>query len=61
MQVTMHSHTFHLFIIALVVLDALIVLFELLLDLGAFSTYVCVCVYILDVCTYAFTCRQRCC
>ena len=44
MQVTMHSHTFHLFIIALVVLDALIVLFELLLDLGAFSTYVYVCI-----------------
>jgi hypothetical protein len=41
MQVTLHSHTFHLFIIFLVVLDALIVLFELLLDLGAFSNIDC--------------------
>ena len=38
MQVTLHSHAFHSVIIVLVVLDALIVLFELLLDLGAFST-----------------------
>ena len=37
MQVALHSHLFHFFIIILVVLDALIVLFELLLDLGAFS------------------------
>ena len=43
MQVTLHSHSFHLVIIALVVLDAIIVLFELLLDLGAFSMCVCVC------------------
>lgn len=40
MQVTLHSHMFHFFIIILVVLDALIVLFELLLDLGAFSMYI---------------------
>lgn len=37
MQVTLHSHAFHYFIIFLVVLDAFIVLFELLLDLGAFG------------------------
>lgn len=37
MQVALHSHWFHIFIIFLVVLDALIVLFELLLDVGAFS------------------------
>lgn len=37
MQVALHSHMFHYFIIFLVVLDALIVLTELLLDLGAFG------------------------
>jgi len=37
MQVALHSHYFHLAIVILVVLDALIVLFELLLDVGAFS------------------------
>lgn len=41
MQMTLHSHTFHFIIIALVVLDAVIVLFELLLDLGAFSNIEC--------------------
>ena len=39
MQVTLHSHVFHYFIIALVALDAFIVLFELLLDLGAFGMH----------------------
>ena len=37
MQVALHSHYFHLIIVSFVVLDALIVLFELLLDVGAFS------------------------
>ena len=37
MQVVLHSTYFHLFIIVLVVSDALIVLFELLLDVGAFG------------------------
>ena len=37
MQVALHSHYFHIAIVSLVVLDALIVLFELLLDVGAFS------------------------
>ena len=37
MQVVLHSHWFHIFIVLLVVLDAFIVLFELLLDVGAFS------------------------
>jgi len=39
MQVALHGHYFHLIIVILVVLDALIVLFELLLDVGAFSKY----------------------
>lgn len=39
MQVVLHSHLFHYLIIALVALDALIVLCELLLDLGAFGMY----------------------
>lgn len=39
MQVALHSHMFHYFIIFLVVLDALIVLTELLLDLGAFGIF----------------------
>ena len=37
MQVALHSHYFHIVIVSFVVLDALIVLFELLLDVGAFS------------------------
>ena len=37
MQVALHGHYFHLVIVLLVVRDALIVLFELLLDVGAFS------------------------
>ena len=37
MQVALHSLPFQVFILSLVVLDALIVLFELLLDVGAFS------------------------
>lgn len=37
MQVVLHSTYFHVFIIILVVLDALIVLCELLLDVGAFG------------------------
>ena len=39
MQVIVHGHYFHLIIVLLVVLDAMIVLFELLLDVGAFSKY----------------------
>jgi len=39
MQQVLHSSFFHLLIIVLVVLDVLLVLFELLLDLGAFSKY----------------------
>ena len=35
MQVALHSHWFHYVIVVLVVLDALIVLFELLFDVGA--------------------------
>ena len=37
MQVVLHSTYFHIFIIILVVTDAVVVLCELLLDLGAFS------------------------
>lgn len=37
MQVALHSLPFQIFILSLVILDALIVLFELLLDVGAFS------------------------
>ena len=37
MQVVLHSTPFHVFIVSLVCLDALIVLFELLLDVGAFG------------------------
>ena len=39
MQVALHGHYFHLIIVLLVVLDAMIVLFELLLDVGAFGKY----------------------
>lgn len=39
MQVALHSNTFHFFIIALIILDILIVLFELFLDVGAFSEF----------------------
>ena len=37
MQVTVHSVAFQVFILSLVALDAMIVLFELLLDVGAFG------------------------
>lgn len=37
MQHMLHSNYFHIVIVILVVLDAFIVLFELLLDVGAFS------------------------
>ncbi len=37
MQVTVHSLPFQFFILSLVALDAMIVLFELLLDVGAFG------------------------
>ena len=37
MQVTLHGGKFHLFVIALIILDILIVLFELFLDVGAFG------------------------
>ena len=39
MQVVLHSVQFHIFIIILVVLDAFIVLFELLLDVGALGEW----------------------
>ena len=39
MQVALHSNKFHFFIVALIVLDILIVLFELFLDVGAFGAY----------------------
>lgn len=35
MQVVLHSNKFHLIIISLIILDIIIVLFELLLDVGA--------------------------
>lgn len=41
MQATVHSLPFQVFILSLVVLDALIVLFELLLDVGAFGELSC--------------------
>ncbi|XP_065912733.1 voltage-gated hydrogen channel 1-like [Dysidea avara] len=41
MQVIVHGHYFHLIIVLLVVLDAMIVLFELLLDVGAFNNIEC--------------------
>ena len=37
MKAVLENHWFHLLIILLVLVDALIVIFELLLDLGAFS------------------------
>lgn len=37
MQVVLHSNKFHIFIVALIILDVLIVLFELFLDVGAFG------------------------
>ena len=37
MQAALHHKIFHLIIILLVVLDVIIVLFELFLDVGAFS------------------------
>ncbi len=39
MQLKLHSPWLHIAIVSLVVLDALIVLFELLLDVGAFGGY----------------------
>ena len=39
MQVVLHSIPFHIFIIILVIVDALIVLFELLLDVGALGEW----------------------
>ena len=39
MQVAIHSLPLQIFILSLVVLDALIVLFELLLDVGAFGKF----------------------
>ena len=39
MQVTLHSLPFQVIILSLVALDALIVLFELLLDVGAFGEF----------------------
>lgn len=39
MQHILHSNYFHIIIVILVVLDAFIVLFELLLDVGAFSKH----------------------
>lgn len=40
MQLAVHSHAFHYTIVALVILDAIIVLLEFLLDLGAFGRQV---------------------
>ena len=40
MQVVLHSPTFHIIIVALVILDTLVVLFELLLDVDAFGKHV---------------------
>lgn len=39
MQSALHNHWFHVVIVCLVALDALIVLFELLLDVGAFGEH----------------------
>lgn len=39
MQTALHSGWFHTVIVILVVADALIVIFELLLDVGAFGAY----------------------
>ncbi len=39
MQSVLHNHWLHLVIIILVALDAFIVIFELLLDIGAFGEY----------------------
>ena len=41
MQYALHNHWFHIAIVVLVSLDALIVMFELLLDVGAFSKSDC--------------------
>ncbi len=35
MQVVLHSNYFHLIVILLIILDVVVVLFELLLDVGA--------------------------
>lgn len=37
MQVALHSTLFHIIIVTLVIADAFIVIFELLLDVGAFG------------------------
>jgi len=37
LQAVLHNHWLHVVIVFLVALDALIVIFELLLDIGAFS------------------------
>ena len=37
MQLAIHSHAFHYTIVALVILNALIALFEFLLNIGAFG------------------------
>ena len=39
MQVVLHSNSFHLIIVALIILDIIIVLFELLLDVGALGAF----------------------
>ena len=51
MQVVLHSHWFHLFVIILVLLDSLIVLFELLIDVGAFGEYLIKLVYTVVNCS----------
>lgn len=37
LQLVLHSHYFHTVIVVLVIIDVLVVLFELLLDVGAFG------------------------
>ena len=41
MQVVLHGNGFQLFIIFLIILDILIVLFELMLDVGALGKDIC--------------------
>lgn len=41
MQVVLHSNYFHLIVILLIILDVVVVLFELLLDVGALGNIVC--------------------
>ena len=40
MQSVLHNHWLHIGIVCLVALDAFIVIFELLLDVGAFGMYI---------------------